>query len=74
MGKRFYRLWLEPVSFENLYLAYRKAARGKRGKPAAAGFEYRLEENLLNLQQGLCEGRYQPGPYVSFDIYNAKNI
>jgi hypothetical protein len=26
-------------TWENLYLAYRKAARGKRGRAAAAGFE-----------------------------------
>ena len=32
-------------SDENLYLAYRKAARGKRGKAPAAHFEYRLEDN-----------------------------
>jgi len=28
-------------SWDNLYLAYRKAARGKRGKRPAAAFEYR---------------------------------
>ncbi len=53
MGKRFDRLWPQLVSFDNLYLAYRKAARGKRSRPAAAAFEYRLEENLLALQQEL---------------------
>ncbi len=34
-------------TWENLYLAYRRAARGKRGRQAAAGFEYRLEDNLI---------------------------
>ncbi len=72
MGKRFYRLWPELISFENLYVAYRKAARGKRGKPAAAGFEYCLEENLIALQQELQEDRYQPGPYTSFPIRDPK--
>lgn len=52
--------------------AYRKAARGKRGKPAAAAFEYSLEENLIALQQELREGRYQPGPYASFPIRDPK--
>lgn len=30
----------------NLYSAYRKAAKGKRGRHAAASFEYKLEDNL----------------------------
>ncbi len=72
MGRRFYRLWPELISFENLYLAYRKAARGKRSKPAAAGFEFGLEENLLALRQELREGRYQPGRYASFSIHDPK--
>ena len=42
-------------SWENLYAAYRQAARGKRGRAAAAGFEYRLEDNLLQLEMELAE-------------------
>jgi hypothetical protein len=34
-------------NWENLRLAHQKAARGKRGKRAAAGFEYNLADNLL---------------------------
>ncbi len=30
------------VAWDNLWLAYRKAAKGKRGKTSAARFEYRL--------------------------------
>ncbi len=36
--------------------AYRKAAKGKRGRVAAAAFEYRLEDNLLQLQEELADG------------------
>ena len=36
--------------WENLRLAHRKAARGKRGKQAAAAFEYNLADRLLELQ------------------------
>ena len=46
--------------------------RGKRGKPAAAGFVYCLEENLIALQQELQQDRYQPGPYTSFPIHDPK--
>ena len=39
--------------FENLYNAYRQAARGKRGRAPAAAFEFRLEDNLVRLQEEL---------------------
>jgi retron-type reverse transcriptase len=54
-------------------LAHRKAARGKRGKRAAAGFEYRLADHLLELQHELATGTYRPGPYYSFYIHDPKH-
>lgn len=60
------------ISWDNLLLAYRKAAKGKRGQPNVAGFEYRLEDNLLNLQQELTDFTYHPGPYTSFHIHEPK--
>jgi retron-type reverse transcriptase len=60
------------VAWDNLYLAYRKAARGKRGHPNVAQFEYRLEENLIQLQEELADETYQPGPYHSFYIHEPK--
>lgn len=59
-------------AWENLYSAWRKAARGKRGRGAAAAFEYRLEDNLLQLQEELATARYQPGAYASFTIHEPK--
>ncbi|MEA3309306.1 MAG: reverse transcriptase domain-containing protein, partial [Chloroflexota bacterium] len=59
-------------SWDNLYLAYRKAAKGKRGKEPAARFEYRLEDNLVTLQQELRAQTYQPGAYYSFYIHEPK--
>ena len=35
-------------TWENLRLAYQNASRGKRGQPAAAGFELYLADHLLN--------------------------
>src|SRR5262245_19467121 len=64
--------YADVYSFENLYLAWRKAARGKRGRAAAAGFEFRLEEQLFQLQHELAEGTYQPGPYSHFYIHEPK--
>ena len=59
-------------SWENLYLAYRMAAKGKRGRATAASFEYRLEDNLIQLQEELRDGQYQPGRYHSFYIHEPK--
>lgn len=59
-------------SWENLLLAYRKAAKGKRGLENVAAFEYQLEENLLALQSQLLTQTYQPGDYSSFYIHEPK--
>lgn len=59
-------------SWDNLLLAYRRAAKGKRGHANVARFEHRLEENLLTLQQELRDQRYLPGPYTSFYIHEPK--
>jgi hypothetical protein len=46
-------LYNELTTWGNIYLAYRKAARGKRGHPNVAEFEYELEDNLIRLQSEL---------------------
>lgn len=56
----------------NLLEAYRKAARGKRGKQAAAGFEFQIADRLLALQRDRVTGAYQPGPYEHFTIHEPK--
>jgi Reverse transcriptase (RNA-dependent DNA polymerase) len=58
--------------FENLLAAAAHAARGKRSKPAVAGFEYRLADELLSLQRVLLEGDYRPGAYTHFYIHDPK--
>jgi len=50
-------------SWENLLIAHREASRGKRGRRAAADFEYNLADNLLALQQELVCRTYRPGEY-----------
>jgi len=60
-------------AWENLRLAHHYAARGKRGRPAAAAFEYRLADNLLELQDELASKTYQPGAYTSFYIHDPKH-
>ncbi|MBU6352335.1 MAG: hypothetical protein KGS73_19560 [Chloroflexi bacterium] len=60
MGKLYRHLWHEITSFANLLLAFRKAARGKRSRAGAAGFEFKLEENLVTLRWELLDGIYRP--------------
>ena len=60
------------VSWDNLWLAYRKAAKGKRGLAAAAGFEHQIADNLLSLQADLMDRSYRPGPYRHFTIHEPK--
>jgi RNA-directed DNA polymerase len=59
-------------SWENLVLAWRRAARGKRGTGSVARFEYRAEEELAQLQRELLAGTYRPGGYVHFWIKDPK--
>ena len=59
-------------AWDNLLEAYRKAARGKRGRAAAASFEHRLADRLLELQAELATHRYRPSGYVHFLIHDPK--
>jgi RNA-directed DNA polymerase len=70
--KTYRNLYLKVCDWDNLYLAYRKARKGKRGRPPAATFEYDLEANLVQLHQELIEKTYAPGNYYSFYIHEPK--
>jgi RNA-directed DNA polymerase len=65
-------MYAQICSWDNLLLAFRKAARGKRGKGPAARFEHRLEDNLIALQEELRAKTYRPGCYDSFYIHEPK--
>ena len=60
------------TDFENLHRAFKNAARGKRGRPDVAAFEFDLERNLLELQAELQAQTYAPGPYYNFRIHDPK--
>ena len=60
------------ATWSNLHIAYRKAAKGKRGRAAASRFEYNLEHNLLTLQRDLTSHAYRPGRYHHFYIHEPK--
>ena len=56
----------------NLMQAHAQAARGKRGRASAAGFEHRLADRLLSLQESLTLRTYQPGAYRHFFVHEPK--
>ncbi len=70
--KRHGELWARLTSFENLYRAACKAARGKRRRPNVARFHFQLERQLLRLQAELLNNTYVPGTYREFEIHEPK--
>jgi len=70
--KTYRHLYTRICDWDNLYRAYRRARKGKRGREPVANFEYNLEANLAQLHRELVERTYQPGQYNSFFIYEPK--
>ena len=70
--KTYKQLYEKICGFDNLWLAFHQARRGKRAKAEVASFEYRLESNLLALERELRDESYRPGPYHHFYIYEPK--
>ena len=70
--KTYRHLYEQVCDWDNLYLAYRRARQGKRGRPPVAAFEYDQEANLIALQRELTEQTYRPGLYYSFYIHEPK--
>lgn len=67
MGKKHRNLIEEIASMPNLYLAYRKAARGKRYSLGHLLFKEHLAANLRLLSEALKDGSYRPSaPNVFF--------
>ncbi len=70
--KTYKHLYPQLCSWENIYLAWRKACKGKRGQEPAATFEFKLEDNLIQLERELAAKIYRPGAYHSFYIHDPK--
>lgn len=70
--KRHGNLFSQITSFENLYLASRKARKGKRLNDNVISFEKNIEEGLFKLQEELISKTYMPGAYREFIIYERK--
>jgi retron-type reverse transcriptase len=70
--KSYRHLYPRVCDWNNLYWAWCKARRGKRGHAPAATFEFDLEGNLCRLQRELESKSYRPGAYSSFYIHEPK--
>lgn len=69
---RIGNLFDKVCSFENLYSAYKKAARGTKGKKETDEFCFFLEYELLKLKRELLSGKYRAGRYKYFTIQDPK--
>ena len=70
--KTYKHLYPQIHDFENIYLAYRKARKGKRGRAQPAQFERVQEEELIALQDELQTFKYTPGKYHNFFVHDPK--
>lgn len=70
--KTYKHLYEKVRDFENIYLAYRKARKGKRYRIQTAQFECIQDDELLALQEELKSKTYKPGAYHSFFIHDPK--
>jgi len=70
--KRIGNLFDQCFTVDNLYQAFITARKGKRNKRAVFEFEKNLAFNLIQLHKEIHSGIYQPKPYFTFTIYEAK--
>ncbi len=56
----------------DLYRAYKDARRHKRGRTYQLRFEYRLEDNLVELRNELYARTYRPLPSTCFVVHDPK--
>lgn len=57
---------------DNLYLAFWKASKGKRYSKDVLIYQKNLDENLLNLQYQINEGKVNVGKYKFFTVHDPK--
>ncbi len=70
--RRHKNLFDKLTTFENLILAGRRAAKGKRSKRAVARFIFDLEKEVIQIQEELCANTYRPSPFNIFEVREPK--
>lgn len=72
MSAKHKHLFEEIASRDNLWLAYRKAAKGKRKTLGFLQFRQHEAANIAAIQRALLSGGYQPGAPRCFMVYEPK--
>lgn len=67
-----FNMYEQLCSYENLFLAFKKARKGKTKKDYVVKFEKDLETNLIKLNQELISQTYTPKPLKTFIIRDPK--
>lgn len=70
--KRIGNLWDKIISYDNLYLAYKKAREGRGHLESVKRFEQNIEGNLKQLQQSLINKTFSTSRYNTRIIYEPK--
>ena len=70
--KTYTNLYTRLCSYDNLYLAYRKARKGKTLKTYVVEFEFELDNNINRLKYELESFSYTPVPLTTFVIRDPK--
>lgn len=65
-------LWADVIDFENLYVTYKEASKGKRYLRASLKFAQNLEENIITIQNELIWKEWRPRPLREFTIHEPK--
>ena len=70
--KRLKELYSKIYDFDNLFIAYLEARKGKRYRNEILDFTNNLEENLIDIQCDLIQKTYKIGKYKEFFVYDPK--
>lgn len=70
--KRYGNIYSDMCSLENLYLADKKARKGKKDQKGIMEFDLNREANILHLQDRLVSKTYTTSPYKVFYINDPK--
>ena len=70
--KTYKNLYSQLCSFENLCLAFEKCRKRKRYKPGVPEFEFNLEKEIFEIQEGLESFGFKPQPPKVFLVRDPK--
>jgi len=70
--KRVGKLFQHITEYDNLYIAYRKARKGKAWQDTIKHFEKDVDGNIRDIQSALIDGSFSTSEYRTMQIYEPK--